>query len=187
MYETEDFHFDASEQPGGWRDQEIAAREAAARGAAPARIPGTKRYACMLKADKYTEAGGEPTPELLAEMGALMEEMTKAGVMLSGEGLKPSREGKRIVYGAKRSVIDGPFTEAKELIAGFSLLQTRTLAEAIEWSRRMLDIHMRGVGSQEGEVEVRALFEIEDFPVDPREKPDGWRAIEQAFRDNAGK
>jgi hypothetical protein len=152
----------------------------------PARIPGTTRYLSLLKADAYTEARCAATPELLAEMGALMEEMTKRGVLLMGEGLKPSREGARIAYGGKQArVVDGPFTETKELIAGVSLLQTRTLAEALEWSRRCLDIHMRGVGAGEGEIEVRPLFELEDFPVDAAEQPDGWRAREQAFRDRA--
>jgi hypothetical protein len=186
LYETEDFPVDASEQAGGWRDQEVAARDAAAKGAGPARIPGTKRYLGMLKADKHTEAGDEPNPELLAEMGALIEEMNKANVMLSGEGLKPSREGKRIVFGAATPrVIDGPFAETKELVAGFSILQTRTLAESLAWGRRMLEIHVRGVGVSEGEIEVRPLFELEDFPVDAKEKPDGWRAQEASFRDRA--
>ena len=187
LYEPEDFPLDVSEQPGGWRDQEVAARAEAAQGAPPARIPGTRRYLSFLKADKYTEAGGPATPELLAEMGGLMEEMMKAGVMLSGDGLKPSREGKRIVFeGEKRTVIDGPFAETKELIAGVCLMQTRTLAEALEWSRRMLEIHTRGVGLSDGECEVRALHELEDFPVGAKEKPDGWRAQEQSFRDRTG-
>jgi hypothetical protein len=187
LYEPEDFAVAASEQPGGWRDQEVAARAEAAQGALPPRIPGTRRYLSFLKADKYTEAGDEPVAELLEEMGGLIEEMTKAGVMLSGDGLKPSREGKRIVYdGGKRTVVDGPFAETKELIAGVCLMQTRTLAEALDWSRRMLEIHARGVGLQDGEVEVRALFELSDIPVDPKEKPDGWRAQEQAFRERIG-
>jgi hypothetical protein len=152
--------------------------------APPARKPGTRRYLSMLKADAYTEAGGAPTPELLAEMGGLMEEMTQRGVLLMGEGLKPSRDGARIVYEGKQTrVVDGPFTETKELVAGISLLQTSSLEEALEWSRRCLDIHMRGVGAREGEIEVRPVFELEDFPVDPAEAPDGWRAREQAFRD----
>jgi hypothetical protein len=187
LYETGDFAVDAREQPGGWRDQEVAASSEAAQSVLPPRIPGTTRYISFLKADKHTESGAEPAPELLAEMGALIEEMTKAGVMLSGDGLKPSREGKRIVFdGAKRTVIDGPFAETKELIAGVCMMQTRTLAEALEWSRRMLEIHTRGVGVSEGECEVRALHELTDFPVDPKEKPDGWRAHEQAFRERTG-
>jgi hypothetical protein len=150
----------------------------------PTRRPGTRRYISMLKADAYTEAGGAPTPELLAEMGGLMAELTQRGVLLMGDGLKPSRDGVRIVYEGKQTrVIDGPFTESKELVAGISLLQTSSLEEAVEWSRRCLDIHMRGVGAREGEIEVRPLFELEDFPVDPNERPDGWRAREQAFRD----
>jgi hypothetical protein len=148
------------------------------------RIAGTKRYLSLLKADAYTEGGDEPTAALMQEMGALIQEMAQQGVLLSGEGLKPSREGFRMSYdGPRPHVIDGPFTESKELIAGVSLLQTRTLAEAVEWSRRCLEIHMRGVGASEGEIEVRPLFEIEDFPVDPSEQPDGWRALETSFRD----
>lgn len=151
-----------------------------------ARIPGTRRFMSLLKADAYTEGEDKATPALLAEMGALMEEMAQHGVLLSGDGLKPSREGARIQYeGKQRRVIDGPFTESKELVAGVSILQTRTLAEAAEWSRRCLDIHMRGVGATTGEIEVRPVFELEDFPVSPEEKPDGWRAQEQAFRDRA--
>jgi hypothetical protein len=149
-----------------------------------ARISGTTRYMSLLKADAYTEGDDQATPALLTEMGALMEEMGEQGVLLSGDGLKPSREGARIQYDGKRPrVIDGPFTESKELVAGVCVLQTRTLAQAVEWSRRMLEIHMRGVGAKTGEVEVRPMFELEDFPVNPDEKPDGWRAQEQAFRD----
>jgi hypothetical protein len=184
MYETEDFAVDSSEQPGGWREQEEAARAAATQGKGPARIPGTTRYMSFLKADKHTEGSAEPNPELLAEMGSLIEEMTKAGVMLSGDGLKPSREAKRIAYdGTKRSVIDGPFAEVKELIAGVCMMQTRTLQEALAWSQRMLEIHMRGLAISEGEIEVRAVLELEDFPVDAKAQPAGWRAQEQAFRD----
>lgn len=183
LYELEDFPVDASEQAGGWRDQEQATRAAHSE-KAPQRSPGKRRYLCILKADAHTEAGDEATPEILAEMGGLIDEMTKAGVMLSGEGLKPSREGVRIHYqGNKPRVVDGPFTESKELIAGFSVLQASTLQELLPWARRFLDIHMRGVGVQEGEVELRPMHEIEDFPVNPNEKPDGWRAIEQGFRD----
>jgi hypothetical protein len=187
LYESEDFAVDASEQAGGWRDHEVAARAAATAGKLPPRIPGTKRFLCLLKADEFTEGEAKPTPELLAEMGALIEEMNKAGVLLSGDGLKPSRYGKRIVYdGEKRTLIDGPFAESKELVAGFSTLQARSLAEAAEWGRRMLDIHMRGVGASQGETELREVYELEDFALDPREKPDGWRAQEKAFRERLG-
>jgi hypothetical protein len=195
MYEPEDFaleaggsereqkDLDASEQPARRPEQEEATQKAGP----PARIPGTTRFLCLLKADAYTEGDDKATPELLAEMGRLVEEMSEAGVLLMGEGLKPSRFGKRICFDeGKRCVTDGPFTESKELIAGVSLLQTRSLAEAAEWGRRMLDIHMRGVGSRAGEIELRPVFELEDFPVDPAEKPDGWRAKELAFRDGVG-
>ncbi|HTU57755.1 MAG TPA: YciI family protein, partial [Polyangiales bacterium] len=101
LYESEDFALSASEQPGGWRDQEEAARPASQ----PARIPGSKRFLCMLKADAHTEGEDEATPELLAEMGALIAEMSEAGVLLMGEGLKPSRHGKRICFDAGRRAV----------------------------------------------------------------------------------
>ena len=138
----------------------------------------------LLKADRKTEAGAPPTEKLLAEMGALMEEVTKSGAMLSGEGLHPSASGARILYsGTKRTVVDGPFTEAKELVAGVSIVQTKTKQEAVDFARRCLQIHVDGIGVPEGEIEVRQVFELEEFPVDPAEKPDGWRSIETKFRD----
>lgn len=148
------------------------------------RKPGTKRFTLLLKADRYTEAGGPANEQLLSEMGALMEEMTRAGVLLSGDGLKPSVEGVRIAYsGRDRRVIDGPFTESKELVAGYCVVQTETRQQAIEWACRMLDIHVRGIAAEQGEIEVRQLFELDDFPVSPQEQPNGWRAQEQAARE----
>jgi hypothetical protein len=177
LYEAEDFAADAAGK------QETAARAEPP----PARQPGTRRYALLLKADRFTEAGGQPTPKLLEEMGALMAEMTAKGAVLAGEGLKPTSVGARVHHaGGKTKVIDGPFTEAKEIVAGFCLAQTRTRDEAIEFARRMLQIHIDGTGGESGEVEVREVFELEDFPVSPEEKPDGWRAKEQAFRDEHG-
>ena len=138
----------------------------------------------LLKADPLTEAGAPPNERLLSEMGGLMQEITAAGAMLAGDGLKPSSEGARVFYsGDQRRVLDGPFTESKELIAGYSIVQTESKQQAIDWARRMLEIHVRGTGQDSGEVEVREFFEIEDFPVSPEEKPDGWRAVETAFRD----
>jgi hypothetical protein len=150
----------------------------------PVRKPGTTRYMTLLKADSKTEAGAPPTEKLLAEMGALMDEMTKSGAMLSGEGLHPSATGARIRYsGTKRTVVDGPFTESKELVAGVSIVQTKTKQEAVDFARRCLQIHVDNIGIGAGEIEIRQVFEIEDFPVDPAEKPGGWREIETAFRD----
>lgn len=183
LYELEDFPVDPAEQPEGWRDQEKAFRE---NPPVTARKPGDKRIRFMglLKADAVTEAGTPANEKVLAEMGALMEDMAKAGALLSGEGLKPSSEGARVRYsGSQRTVIDGPFTESKELVAGYSIFQFKTKEEAIEWSKRFIKIHVDGVGAAEGETELRQVAELEDFPVDPSEKPDGWRQKEQAFRE----
>jgi len=114
------------------------------------------RFMMIVKANKDSEAGVLPTEEQLAEMGKYNEELVKAGVLLSGEGLQASSKGARVKYsGVKRNIIDGPFTETKELIAGFWLIQVRSKEEALEWARR--------VPFQEGEVEVRQVFELEDF------------------------
>jgi hypothetical protein len=187
LYELEDFPRDPAEQPGGWRDEEAKAREAATT-APPARKPGTRRYMLLLKADKLSEAGVIPSGEALTRMGALMEEMGKAGVVLGGEGLKPSSKGARIQYaGEKRTVIDGPFTETKELIAGYLILQAASKEEALEWARRWLLVHAEATeGVEESEIEVRLVSELSDFPVNPAEKPDGWRDQEQRFRDEHG-
>ena len=114
------------------------------------------RFMVMVKANKDTEAGVMPSEQLLTEMGKFNEELVKAGIMLAGEGLHPSSKGARIKFsGKKRTVIDGPFTEAKELIAGFWLIQVKSKEEAIEWAKR--------VPFTEGEVELRQVFEAEDF------------------------
>ena len=95
------------------------------------------RFMVMVKATKDTEAGVMPSEELLTEMGKFNEELVKAGVMLAGEGLHPSSKGARVVFsGTKRTVVDGPFAESKELIAGFWLWQVKSLDEAIEWAKR---------------------------------------------------
>jgi hypothetical protein len=117
------------------------------------------RVMVLIKADEETEAGVLPSEQLLAEMGNYNEELVKAGVMLAGEGLHPSSKGKRVKFsGGKRTVIDGPFTEAKELIAGFWLWQVRSMDEAVEWVRRMPNPL-----ETEGEVEIRPVFETEDL------------------------
>jgi hypothetical protein len=113
----------------------------------------------LVKADKNSEAGVLPSTELLAAMGKYNEELVKAGVLLAGEGLQPSSKGARVKFsGAKRTVVDGPFTEAKELIAGFWLIQVRSKEEAIEWVKRCPN-PMEG----ESEIEIRQVFEAEDF------------------------
>jgi hypothetical protein len=111
----------------------------------------------LVKADKNSEAGILPSTELFAEMGKFNEELVKAGVMLAAEGLHPTSKGKRVRFsGGKRTVIDGPFTEAKELVAGFWLWQVRSMEEAVEWLKR---------APFDGgtEVELRRVFEAEDF------------------------
>jgi len=114
------------------------------------------RFIVMVKANKDSEAGILPTQEMLAEMGKFNDELVKAGVMLAGEGLQDSSKGARITYsGNNRTVRDGPFTETKELVAGFWIWQVKNKAEAIEWAKR--------IPFQEGEVEIRQVFEEEDF------------------------
>jgi hypothetical protein len=116
----------------------------------------------MVKATVDSEAGKMPGTELLAAMGNFNEELVKAGVMLAGEGLHPSVRGKRVRFsGSRRTVIDGPFTETKELVAGFWLWQVKSMAEAVEWVRRCPN-PMDG----ESEIEIRPLFEAEDFGAD---------------------
>ena len=115
------------------------------------------RVLVMVKANKDSEAGVLPSKEILTEMGKFNEELVKAGVMLAAEGLQSSAKGKRIRFsGAKRTVIDGPFAETKELIAGFWLWQVRSMEEAVEWLKR---------APFDGgtEVEIRQVFEAEDF------------------------
>jgi hypothetical protein len=114
------------------------------------------RFMVIVKADKDSEAGVLPSHELLAEMGKFNEELVKAGVMLAGEGLQASSKGARVRFSGKnRTVIDGPFAETKELVAGFWLWQVRSKEEAIEWLKR--------APFQSGEVEIRQVFEAEDF------------------------
>jgi len=118
------------------------------------------RFMILIKADKNSEAGVIPDEKLLTEMGKFNEELVKAGVMLAGEGLHPSSKGARVKFsGAKRIVTDGPFTEARELIAGFWLWQVKSKEEAIEWVKRCPN-PMPGV---ESEIEIRQVFEAEDF------------------------
>jgi len=114
----------------------------------------------MVRATRASEAGEMPSEKLLADMGRFNEELVKAGVMLAGEGLHPSARGARVRYsGDKRTVIDGPFAETKELIAGFWLLEVASLEEAIEWMKRAPN----PFEGMESEVEIRRVFEAEDF------------------------
>jgi hypothetical protein len=116
----------------------------------------TMRFMMIVKADDRSERGVLPTEQELADMAKYNEQLVKAGVMLAGEGLQASSKGAKVRFdGSKRSVIDGPFTEAKELIAGFWLLQVKSKEEAVEWAKR--------VPFTEGEVELRQIFELEDF------------------------
>jgi hypothetical protein len=118
------------------------------------------RFMMIVKASKDSEAGLLPTEEQLAEMAKYNEQLVKAGLLLAGEGLQASSKGARVRFaGTRRTVIDGPFTETKELIAGFWLIQAKSKDEAIEWAKR--------VPFQEGEVEVRQVFELEDFGPGP--------------------
>ena len=136
------------------------------------------RVMVLIKADERSEAGVMPEERLLAEMGRYNEELAKAGLLLGGEGLKPSAQGKRVrISGDRRTVIDGPFPGTKELLAGFWIWQVKSMDEALAWVKRMPN-PMPGT---EPEVEIRPVFETEDFaPADPtgelREKEERLRA-----------
>ena len=118
------------------------------------------RVIVIVKATKNSEAGVMPSEKLLADMGKFNEELVKAGVMPAGEGLHPSSKGKRMRFsGGKKSVIDGPFAETKELVAGFWIWQVKSMEEAVEWVRRCPD----PMPGEESEIEIRPVFEAEDF------------------------
>jgi hypothetical protein len=117
------------------------------------------RFVVMVKATKDSEAGKMPSTKLLEEMGKFNEELVKAGIMLAGEGLHPSSKGVRVRFnGDTRTVIDGPFAETKELVAGFWIWQVKSREEAIEWVKRCPNPH-----EGEGEIEIRQVFEADDF------------------------
>ena len=117
------------------------------------------RFMIIVKASKDSEKGIMPSEDLLATMADYHQELAKAGVLLDANGLHPSSKGWRIRYeGGKRSVIDGPFAETKELIAGYTIIQVKSRAEALEWARRFPNPHQ-----EDGEIEIRQLFELEDF------------------------
>jgi hypothetical protein len=142
------------------------------------------RVMVVVKADQDSEAGKLPTRELLEEMGKFNEELVKAGVMLAGEGLHPSRKGKRVRFaGGKKTVVDGPFAETKELIAGYWLWQVRSMDEAVEWLKRCPNPH-----PGESHVEIRPIFEMDElgegFTPELREQEERLRA-EMAQRQDA--
>jgi len=130
------------------------------------------RFMIIVKATAQSEAGAMPEEALIAAMADYHEQLAKAGVLLDATGLQPSAKGWRVRYparaGGPRTVIDGPFTETKELIAGYTIIQVRSRDEALEWTRRFPAPHGEGI---ESEIEVRQLFEIEDFgPSDAVER-----------------
>ena len=137
------------------------------------------RFMVLVKADKDSEAGVLPSAQLLADMGKFNEELVKAGVMLAGEGLHPSSKGARIRFsGDKRTVIDGPFAETKELLAGFWLIQVKSKDEAIEWMKRVPN----PTPGTESEIEIRQVFEAEDFGDLVQQVPEVFEA-ERKFRE----
>ncbi|GAB4516060.1 MAG: YciI family protein [Haliangiales bacterium] len=118
------------------------------------------RVMVIIKATANSEAGAMPSEQLLEEMGAYNQELVKAGVMLAGDGLHPSSAGKRVRFaGGEKTVIDGPFAETKELIAGFWIWQVKSMEEALEWVRRCPD----PMPGEESEIELRPVFELDDF------------------------
>jgi hypothetical protein len=137
------------------------------------------RFMILVKANKDTEAGVMPEEKRFAEMTAYHEELAKAGALLDASGLKPSSKGARILFSPRgqRSVIDGPFAEAKELIAGYTIIEVKSRDEAIEWAKRMPNPAGDG---KEGEIELRQLFELEDF--EPSEAIDRLRQMEAGAR-----
>jgi hypothetical protein len=150
------------------------------------RVPGeskgkthTMRFMIIRRADASTEAGVMPSEAVLSAMGAYNQAMIDSGIFRAGEGLQPSSKGARIRFsGGVPTVTDGPFAETKEVIAGFTIIEVASRAEALDWVRRWPE--------SEVELELRQVFELADFAVSPDEAPDGWRAKEQAYRDQRG-
>jgi hypothetical protein len=141
------------------------------------------RFMMIVKANKDSEAGVPASKEVIEAMGRFNEEMAKAGILLAAEGVEASSQGARVrLSGGKSTVLDGPFAETKELIAGFWLIQTKSKEEAIEWASRCPNPHG---GQQEAEIEIRRLFEMSDFPSEVL--PPGEAARKQALRDQLAK
>ena len=138
----------------------------------------------MLRADASSEAGAPPSRELIEKMGTFVAEITQAGVMLGSDGLHPSSKGKRVrLASGKFTVIDGPFTESKELVASYALFQVKTMEEAVHWTKRFLEVLGKG------ECELRPIFEAEDFSEEvftPKERAREEKTREQMQR-NTGK
>jgi hypothetical protein len=142
------------------------------------------KYLGLLHADESSESEQMPDPELFVKMGALMEEIVKAGVLLSTDGLKATKYGKRVIAeNGDVRVIDGPFTESKELIASYALYQCKDMDEAVYWTKRFLDV----LGS--GTCEIRPIFEAEDFPAElfPPEEAAKEAALREEMARNADK
>ena len=136
------------------------------------------RFMIVVKASKESEAGAMPEEKLIAAMATYHEELAKAGVLLDGTGLHPSSKGWRIKYkGDKRTVVDGPFAETKELIAGYTLIQVKSRAEALEWTKRFPNPRGEGL---DAEIEVRQLFELEDF--EPNAAIDRFRELDASMK-----
>jgi hypothetical protein len=134
------------------------------------------RFMVMVKANEDTEAGVMPSEEELAAMGAFNEQLVQAGIMLAGDGLHPSSRGARVHFsGDKRTVVDGPFTEAKELIAGYWIIEVKSLEEAIEWVKRVPN-----PTGAESQIEIRQVFEAEDFGMSDELLEQNLRLREQA-------
>jgi hypothetical protein len=177
LFEVDDFP--VNENESGWREEEEAFR-AQNQGLAPVEIPGTLRYLMTFMADERSEAGVLPDEKVLSEMGGLMGEMADKGVLLAGEGLQPSSKGARVYFSnGKRTVTDGPFAEAKELIGGFCMIRVNSKEEAVEWARRGIAIH------GDGECEVRQVFQASDFPAELMEKVPEVFEAEREFRERA--
>lgn len=141
------------------------------------------RFMIIVKATKESEAGAMPRQELFAAMATYHEELAKAGVLLDASGLQPTSKGWKVKYsGKKRSIVDGPFAEAKELIAGFTLIQVKTRDEAVEWTRRFPNPAGEGT---ETEIEVRQLFEMDDF--EKNEHTDRFRKLDAEQRQKLGR
>jgi hypothetical protein len=174
LYEMDDFPVDPAEKEDGWRAKEEQMRAELEQAPKAAIKPGTKRFMAMIKSNKLSESGVMPDEKMLTAMGNLMEEMGAAGTAVGGEGLQPSAKGVRI---KQNKLTDGPFAESKELIAGFMMLRCSSLAEAITWSWRWLDVHCSGGVASEGEIEIREVFEMSDLPSSP--------AVERAKQVNA--
>jgi hypothetical protein len=133
------------------------------------------RFMIMVKGNKDTEAGMAPEEKLFADMADYHEALVKAGVLLDASGLQPSSKGARVTYsGGKRTLVDGPFTEAKELVAGYTLIQVKSREEAIEWAMRFPNPMGEG---KEAEIEIRQLYELDDFA--PSEQVERFREMQK--------